>query len=93
MSNLSGGQRQAIATLMAMHPTPDLLLLDEHTSALDPRSHEKIMDFTDSFIKKHRITSLMITHNIEDAVNMAIDNHHASWRNCMRLKGGQRKIN
>ncbi len=91
MSNLSGGQRQAIATLMAMHPTPDLLLLDEHTSALDPRSHEKIMDFTDSFIKKHRITSLMITHNIEDAVkygNRLIIMHHGEI--ACDLKGAEK---
>lgn len=79
MSTLSGGQRQAIATLMAMYPQPDLLLLDEHTSALDPQSREKIMRFTDNFIKQHNITSLMITHNIEDAVkygNRLIILHH-----------------
>jgi putative tryptophan/tyrosine transport system ATP-binding protein len=68
MANLSGGQRQAIATLMAVSPAPNLLLLDEHTSALDPRSKEKIMSFTDNFIKEHKITSLMITHNIDDAI-------------------------
>ncbi len=79
MSTLSGGQRQAIATLMAMYPQPDLLLLDEHTSALDPQSREKIMSFTDNFIKQHNITSLMITHNIDDAVkygNRLIILHH-----------------
>ena len=69
----------AIATLMAMYPQPDLLLLDEHTSALDPQSREKIMSFTDNFIKQHNITSLMITHNIDDAVkygNRLIILHH-----------------
>jgi putative ABC transport system ATP-binding protein len=79
MSNLSGGQRQAIATLMAVSPAPNLLLLDEHTSALDPRSKEKIMTFTNNFIKQHRITSLMITHNIDDAIkygNRLIIMHH-----------------
>jgi putative ABC transport system ATP-binding protein len=68
MSSLSGGQRQAIATLMAMYPKPSILLLDEHTSALDPRSKEKIMHFTDLHIKTHNLTTLMITHNIEDAI-------------------------
>ena len=67
MSALSGGQRQSIATLMAMSPKPSILLLDEHTSALDPRSKEKIMHFTGEHIKKHNLTTLMITHNIEDA--------------------------
>lgn len=79
MSSLSGGQRQAIATLMAFHPIPNLLLLDEHTSALDPQSREKIMNFTDNFIKEHNITSLMITHNIHDAAkygNRLIIMHH-----------------
>lgn len=67
MSFLSGGQRQAIATLMALHPKPELLLLDEHTSALDPKSKDKILAFTDDYIKENNITTLMITHNIADA--------------------------
>jgi len=82
MSSLSGGQRQAIATLMAMYPEPDILLLDEHTSALDPRSKEKIMNFTDMHIKQHNLTTLMITHNIEDAVKYGtrlIIMHHGKF--------------
>ncbi|MBN8512516.1 MAG: ATP-binding cassette domain-containing protein [Rickettsiales bacterium] len=67
MSFLSGGQRQAIATLMALYPKPELLLLDEHTSALDPKSRDKILTFTDGYIKENNITTLMITHNIADA--------------------------
>ena len=69
ISSLSGGQRQSIASLMAMSPKPKLLLLDEHTSALDPRSKEKIMSFTDSYIKNHNITTIMITHSIVEAIN------------------------
>lgn len=69
ISSLSGGQKQSIASLMAMSPKPKLLLLDEHTSALDPRSKEKIMNFTDSYIRNHNITTIMITHSIADAIN------------------------
>ncbi|PCJ22506.1 MAG: ABC transporter ATP-binding protein [Rickettsiales bacterium] len=79
MSTLSGGQRQAVATLMAMEPRPSILLLDEHTSALDPVRQGKIMHFTNEYIKQHNITSLMITHNIEDAAkygNRLIIMHH-----------------
>lgn len=68
MSSLSGGQRQSIATLMATHPLPKLLLLDEHTSALDPKTRHIIMEFTDRVIKQNRITTMMITHNIQDAL-------------------------
>lgn len=68
MSSLSGGQRQSIATLMAMLPKPSLLLLDEHTSALDPVTKQKIMSFTDNYIKENNITTLMITHNVADAL-------------------------
>lgn len=68
ISLLSGGQRQAISTLMAFEPIPKLLLLDEHTSALDPKSSHLLMQYTNDFIKQHKITTLMVTHNIEDAV-------------------------
>ncbi|MBA2629044.1 MAG: ATP-binding cassette domain-containing protein [Rickettsiaceae bacterium] len=69
ISSLSGGQRQSIASLMAMSPKPKLLLLDEHTSALDPRSKETIMKFTDNYIKNYNITTIMITHSIIEAIN------------------------
>lgn len=68
MSTLSGGQRQTIATLMAIFPAPYLLLLDEHTSALDPKTKNQIMQYTANEIKKNNVTTLMITHNIDDAV-------------------------
>lgn len=65
---LSGGQRQAISLLMATMKTPDLLLLDEHTSALDPKTQKTIMELTDKLISEKNITALMITHNIQDAL-------------------------
>ena len=68
MGLLSGGQRQAIALLMATMTTPKLLLLDEHTAALDPKTQKKIMELTRQKIEEKKLTSLMITHNIQDAV-------------------------
>ncbi|MEF2781516.1 MAG: ATP-binding cassette domain-containing protein [Clostridium sp.] len=65
---LSGGQRQALTLLMAIIETPKLLLLDEHTAALDPKIAKKIMEITDNIIKEHHITTLMITHNLKQAL-------------------------
>ncbi|HAX74080.1 MAG TPA: ABC transporter ATP-binding protein [Firmicutes bacterium] len=65
---LSGGQRQALALLMATLVTPKLLLLDEHTAALDPKTSQKIMELTATLIEKHHMTSLMITHNLHHAL-------------------------
>lgn len=69
MGLLSGGQRQAVTLIMATISRPKLLLLDEHTSALDPAAAEKISKLTDDIIKKNNITTLMITHNIESALS------------------------
>jgi putative ABC transport system ATP-binding protein len=66
---LSGGQRQAITLLMATIVTPKLLLLDEHTAALDPKTAEKVMEITDKIIKEDNITARMITHNIDNALS------------------------
>lgn len=66
---LSGGQRQAITLLMATIVTPKLLLLDEHTAALDPKTAEKVMEITDKIVKDNQITTLMITHNIDNALH------------------------
>ena len=66
---LSGGQRQAITLLMATIKKPDLLLLDEHTAALDPKTAEKVLQLTDNIIKENNLTTLMITHNMRDAIN------------------------
>lgn len=65
---LSGGQRQAIALMMAVANPPKLLLLDEHTAALDPLSAKKILQVTNEVVKKEHITALMITHNLRDAL-------------------------
>ena len=68
MGLLSGGQRQAIALIMATMNSPKLLLLDEHTAALDPKTQKKIMQITNEEIINKNLTSLMITHNIQDAL-------------------------
>ncbi|OJG28135.1 ABC transporter ATP-binding protein [Enterococcus caccae] len=67
--NLSGGQRQALSLLMATLTKPDLLLLDEHTAALDPKTSKQLMQLTDQRIKEGDLTCLMITHRMEDALN------------------------
>jgi putative ABC transport system ATP-binding protein len=68
MGTLSGGQRQAVTLLMATLTRPDLLLLDEHTAALDPRAAEQVMLVTDHVVRTHRLTTLMVTHSMEQAV-------------------------
>jgi len=65
---LSGGQRQALTLLMAVMSNPKLLLLDEHTAALDPKTSEKIMDITKKIVKERGITTLMVTHNLKHAM-------------------------
>ncbi len=65
---LSGGQRQALTLLMATIVTPKLLLLDEHTAALDPNTAAQVMKLTDQIIHEHQITTLMITHNLRQAL-------------------------
>ncbi|THB61544.1 ATP-binding cassette domain-containing protein [Vagococcus silagei] len=67
--NLSGGQRQALSLLMATMKDPDLLLLDEHTAALDPKTAKQLMSLTQKFVTKKNLTCLMITHHMEDALN------------------------
>lgn len=67
---LSGGQRQAITLLMATLKEPKVLLLDEHTAALDPKTADKVLNLTQELIDKNHITTLMITHNMKDAIRM-----------------------
>lgn len=68
-ANLSGGQRQALALIMATMVTPDLLLLDEHTAALDPKSSDVVMQLTQKIIDSKNITTLMVTHNLRYATD------------------------
>ena len=65
---LSGGQRQALTLLMASLVKPKLLLLDEHTAALDPKTAAKVLDATEKIVQRDRLTTLMITHNMRDAI-------------------------
>lgn len=65
---LSGGQRQALTLLMATLKKPKLLLLDEHTAALDPKTAAKVLSATDAIVNKDHLTTLMITHNMRDAI-------------------------
>lgn len=65
---LSGGQRQALTLLMATLRKPKLLLLDEHTAALDPKTAEKVLNTTDKIIAEQNLTAMMVTHNMKDAI-------------------------
>ncbi len=66
---LSGGQRQAITLLMASMKRPKLLLLDEHTAALDPKTAAKVLEISDRIISENGLTAMMVTHNMKDAIN------------------------
>ena len=89
---LSGGQRQALTLLMATLVTPKLLLLDEHTAALDPATAEKVLDLTKKIVAENGITCLMITHNIPSA--LALGNRTIMMKDgsiVMELSGEERK--
>ena len=68
MGLLSGGQRQAVTLLMASMKKPKLLLLDEHTAALDPKTAAKVLEITNKVVSENKLTTLMITHNMKDAI-------------------------
>lgn len=68
INTLSGGQRQAVTLLMATLKKPEVLLLDEHTAALDPKTSKKIMKITEDIIKENKLSAVMITHNMKDAL-------------------------
>ena len=67
---LSGGQRQALTLLMASLNSPDLLLLDEHTAALDPKTAAKVLELTQKIVTENGLTTLMVTHNMHDAIRL-----------------------
>ena len=88
---LSGGQRQALTLLMATLVTPKLLLLDEHTAALDPATAEKVLDLTKKIVAENHITCLMITHNVPSA--LALGNRTVMMKDgriVLELAGAQR---
>lgn len=70
IGSLSGGQRQALTLLMATWNRPDLLLLDEHTAALDPKSADQCIRLTEEVVNKSKLTTLMVTHSMQQAVNL-----------------------
>ena len=70
VGTLSGGQRQALTLLMATLQKPKLLLLDEHTAALDPQTAQRVMDITDRLVRENHLTTLMITHNMNQALEL-----------------------
>lgn len=69
VKHLSGGQRQGLALAMCMQNPAKLLLLDEHTAALDPKASAQLMDITDHFVRTHELTTLMITHDLQQALS------------------------
>jgi putative ABC transport system ATP-binding protein len=70
IGSLSGGQRQALTLLMATWLRPEALLLDEHTAALDPKSADQVIALTDAIIKRDKLTTLMVTHSMQQAANL-----------------------
>ena len=70
IGKLSGGQRQALTLLMSSWIKPDLLLLDEHTAALDPKTASKVIEVTERIVMEGNLTTLMVTHSMQQAVNL-----------------------
>lgn len=70
VGTLSGGERQALSLLMATFTKPDILLLDEHTAALDPARAEAVTNLTEKIVREHELTTLMVTHNMQQAIQL-----------------------
>lgn len=91
IGQLSGGQRQAVTLMMSTVITPKLLLLDEHTAALDPLTAEKVLDITKKLVAENKITTMMITHNIKSALSLGTRTIMLeNGRIVLDLKGGER---
>lgn len=90
---LSGGQRQAITLLMAALKQPKLLLLDEHTAALDPKTAAKVLEISDKIIAENQLTAMMVTHNMKDAiVHGQSPDHDARRQSVYDVAGERRRI-
>lgn len=91
MGQLSGGQRQAVTLMMSTLVTPKLLLLDEHTAALDPLTAEKVLDITQRIVAENSITTMMITHNIKSALKLGTRTIMLEYgKSVLDLKGDER---
>ena len=90
---LSGGQRQALTLLMATSAQPNLLLLDEHTAALDPQTAIKIMQKTDEIVHSKKLTTLMITHNVQNAIEYGNKLLLMDGGNIIKIIEGEEKKN
>jgi putative ABC transport system ATP-binding protein len=93
VGSLSGGQRQALALLISTMTPIELLILDEHTAALDPRSSETVMELTQHIISEKKITTLMVTHNLKYAVEYGSRLLMMHNGGCVIDKGGEEKQN
>lgn len=91
VGSLSGGQRQALALVIANMTDIKLLILDEHTAALDPKTSENIMELTDKFVKEKKITTLMVTHNLRFALEYGDRIVMMHEGKCVLDKSGQEK--
>ena len=88
IGSLSGGQRQALTLLMASWLKPELLLLDEHTAALDPKSADQVIRLSDEIIARDKLTTLMVTHSMQQAVNLGdrLDHDAPRARSCTTFR-------
>ncbi len=93
VGSLSGGQRQALALIMATMSSPKLLLLDEHTAALDPKSSDIVMSLTEKIVYEKKITTLMVTHNLRHAVRYGTRTVMMHEGNIVLDKSGTEKSN
>lgn len=90
-SQLSGGQRQALTLIMATFNAPKLLLLDEHTAALDPKTASLIMDLTAQIVQKNKLTTIMVTHNIQQALRYGNKTLIMNQGRCLCVLEGEKR--